>query len=252
MTAQDIKILGITVTYNNEDKIPYVMPYYERMGIDKLVVYDNGSTDKTVELLSKYPFVEIRSYHTDQYSEELVLKYKTDIQNEFRGQYHWCISTYFDEVFYTERDFREVLYEKMCEGRTVFVKTGLNIFSRHFPPTDNGKLIHENVGRGALWTSDDGVVGIYGNKAELFDMRKVFVNYNEYGCHNCEITGEVSEFEDDIAFFHLKFIDYDFIVRSNKEYANRMGNNGIVCYDYFSKHMDSVYDLLVMRFRWRD
>lgn len=247
MTAQDIKILGVTVTYNNEDKIPYVMPYYERMGIDKLVVYDNGSTDKTVELLSKYPFVEIRSYHTDQYSEELVLKYKTDIQNEFRGQYHWCISTYFDEVFYTERDFREVLYEKMCEGRTVFVKTGLNIFSRHFPPTDNGKLIHENVGRGALWTSDDGVVGIYGNKAELFDMRKVFVNYNEYGCHNCEITGEVSEFEDDIAFFHLKFIDYDFIVRSNKEYANRMGNNGIVCYDYFDKHMESVYDLLERR-----
>ena len=72
MTAQDIKILGVTVTYNNEDKIPYVMPYYERMGIDKLVVYDNGSTDKTVELLSKYPFVEIRSYHTDQYREDCV------------------------------------------------------------------------------------------------------------------------------------------------------------------------------------
>jgi len=65
MTAKDIKILGVTFTYNNEDKIPYVMPYYERMGIDKLVVYDNGSTDRTVEMLSNYPFVEIRSYKTD-------------------------------------------------------------------------------------------------------------------------------------------------------------------------------------------
>ena len=247
MSPKDIKILGVTVTYNNEDKIPYVMPYYERIGIDKLVVYDNGSTDNTVEMLKKYPFVEIRSYFTEQYSEELVLKYKTEIQNEFRGQYDWCISTYFDEVFYSERDFREVLYEKMCEGRTVFVKTGLNIFSRKFPPIDNGLLIHENVGRGSLWTSDDAIVGIYGNKAQLFNMNKVFVNYNEYGCHSCEITGDVSEFEDDIAFFHLKFIDFDFIVRSNEEYAKRMGNNGISCYDYFAENMENVYDLMEKR-----
>jgi glycosyltransferase involved in cell wall biosynthesis len=123
MRPQDIKILGVTVTYNNEDKIPYVMPYYQRMGIDKLIVYDNDSTDRTVEMLSKYPFVEIRSYHTEQYSEDMVLKFKTDVQDEFRGLYDWCVSTYFDEVFYTERNFKEVLYEKMCDGKTVFMKT---------------------------------------------------------------------------------------------------------------------------------
>ena len=109
MTAKDIKILGVTITYNNEDKVPYVMPYYERMGIDKLVVYDNNSTDRTVELLSKYPFVEIRHYETDEYREDLLLQFKTEIQNEFRGQYNWCISADFDEVFYSEQDFREVL-----------------------------------------------------------------------------------------------------------------------------------------------
>lgn len=247
MKASDIKILGVTVTYNNEDKIPYVMPYYERIGIDKLIVYDNDSTDRTVELLSKYPFVEIRSYHTEQYREELVLKYKTETQNEFRGQYDWYISSDFDEVFYCERDFREMLYEKMCEGKTLFVKTGLNIFSREFPPADNGKLIHENVGRGSLWTSDDGVVGIYGNKGQLFNMKKVFVNYDQYGCHNFTPSGDVVEFDDGFAFFHLKFIDFNFILKSSVEYANRMGDNGITCYDYFTENMENVYQLMEKR-----
>lgn len=247
MRPQDIKILGVTVTYNNEDKIPHVMPYYERMGINKLVVYDNGSTDKTVEMLSKYPFVEIRSYITEKYDEKLILKLKTEIQDEFKGQYHWCISTYFDEVFYSERDFREVLYEKMCEGKTYFLKTGLNIFSRTFPPTDNGKLIHENVGRGSLWTSDDGIMGVYGNKVELFDMNKVYIKYHEDGCHECQIFGENSPFEDDIAFFHLKFIDFDFIVKSNELYRQRTEGTGINCYEFFAKNMEKVYQLMEQR-----
>lgn len=244
MKPSDIKIIGVTVTYNNEDKIPYVMPYYERMKIDKLIVYDNESTDNTVEMLSKYPFVEIRSYHTDKYSEDLVREFKQKVQDEFRGQYHWCISTYFDEVFYSERDFREVLYDKMCEGKTYFMKTGLNLFSRTFPPKDNGKLIHENIGRGSLWTADDDVIGIYGNKTELFDMTKLYVTYNENGCHQCALSGIKSPFEDEISFFHIKFIDFNFIVESSKLYSKRTEGTDIACYDYFVDNMEKVYGMM--------
>lgn len=244
MTAKDIKILGVTLTYNNEDKIPYVMPYYERMKIDKLIVYDNQSTDRTVEMLKKYPFVEIRSYYTERYSEDLVREFKQNVQDEFRGQYHWCISTYFDEVFYAERDFREVLYDKMCEGKTYFMKTGLNLFSRTFPPTDNGKLIHENIGRGSLWTADDDVIGIYGSKIELFDMNKLYVTYNENGCHQCALSGLISPFEDEISFFHIKFIDFNFIVESSKLYSERTKDTDIACYDYFVDNMEKVYDMM--------
>ena len=245
MTAKDIKILGVTITYNNEDKVPYVMPYYERMGIDKLVVYDNNSTDRTVELLSKYPFVEIRHYETDEYREDLLLQFKTEIQNEFRGQYNWCISADFDEVFYSEQDFREVLYEKMCEGKTYFRKTALNIVSRTFPPTD--KLIHETVGKGALWTSDDETFGFFGNKTCLFNMNKVFITYNTPGCHECSMQGELAQFDDGIGFFHLKFIDFDFIVKSSVEHNNRIKSSDPMSWEYYSNHMNEVYNLLEKR-----
>lgn len=248
MTAKDIKILGITVTYNNEAIVPYVMPYYERMGIDKLIVYDNGSTDKTVELLSAYPFVEIRSYETPYYSEEKVLDIKSNAWKEYSNDYNWCISTYFDEVFYSKDDFRSVLYEKMCEGKTYFLKTGLNLVSREFPPVNNGKLAHENVGKGAIWASDDGVLGIYGNKVQLFNMKAVFVDYPEYGCHNCRLNGDAASFEDDIAFFHLKFLDFSYLLNQSAKYNERMNpDEGITCYDYFKNNLEKVYQQLENR-----
>ena len=55
-----MKLFGCTVVKNEEEMIPYVMPYVERLGYDKFVVYDDNSTDNTVEELLKYPFVEIR------------------------------------------------------------------------------------------------------------------------------------------------------------------------------------------------
>ena len=48
-----MKIFGFTCTYNEEDYIPYVMPYVEAFGYDKFFVYDNGSTDSTVEILKE-------------------------------------------------------------------------------------------------------------------------------------------------------------------------------------------------------
>jgi hypothetical protein len=61
----NIKLYGMTLTYNESKMIPYIMPYYERLGFDKLVIYDNESTDNTVDLLKKYPFVEIRTFKTE-------------------------------------------------------------------------------------------------------------------------------------------------------------------------------------------
>ena len=247
MSPQDIKIAGVTITYNSAERIPYVMPYYERMGIDKLVVYDNESTDGTVEMLKKYPFVEVRTFHTEKYDENMLLKFKTETQKEFKGEYNWFIACDFDEVLYSERDFREVLHDKMCEGKTYFQKPGLNVYSRTFPPIIEGKLVHEIVGKGALWTSDDGVIGIYGNKVILFDLNKVSVIYDTAGCHRCRMEGEKASFDDEIGMFHLKFLDFNFIDGANRMYLGRMKGPSAQCYDYFSKNLEDVFQLMENR-----
>lgn len=69
-----MKLYGVTTTYNNENYVPFVMKYAEEFGYDKLIVYDNGSTDRTVEMLKKYPFVEVREYSTEIFTEEKKLE----------------------------------------------------------------------------------------------------------------------------------------------------------------------------------
>ena len=59
-----MKIAGVTLCFNESNMIKYVMPYWDRIKPDKLIVYDNMSTDNTVELLKQYPYVEVRTFDT--------------------------------------------------------------------------------------------------------------------------------------------------------------------------------------------
>lgn len=115
-----MKLYGITTTYNNENYVPFVMKYAEEFGYDKLIVYDNGSTDRTVEMLKKYPFVEVREYSTEIFTEEKKLEvllggfwdiYSTHTKNcngYVNGvtEMAWVTITDFDEVvFFTREDY---------------------------------------------------------------------------------------------------------------------------------------------------
>ena len=115
MSEKEVKLYGVTLTYNESKMIPYVMPYYERLGIDKLIVYDNQSTDNTVELLKKYPFVEVRTFKSnDSFNDKTHVDLKTKAYKEFVGKgARWMIVTDFDEVIYYDGDnFKEYLKEK--------------------------------------------------------------------------------------------------------------------------------------------
>lgn len=237
-----MKILGVTTTYNVVEKIPYVMPYYERMEIDKLIIYDNYSTDNTVELLSKYPFVEIRYYETDSFDDNVILNIKNTAWREYQKDYDWAIVCDFDEVLFSEKNFKDVLSKKRLEGKTYFKKTGFNLLSRKFPPV-NDKLIHENVKHGYIWDCDDNILGIWGNKTLLFDMKNIEVEYTEKGAHSCVFkNGNASPFDDDINFFHIKMIDFNYILNQSIAYHKRIKKHNITCYDFFIKNLSKIYE----------
>ena len=60
-----MKICWIVLCYNEIDILPFVSKYWERLGVDKVVVFDNGSTDGSLEYLSKLKYVEIRHFDSN-------------------------------------------------------------------------------------------------------------------------------------------------------------------------------------------
>ena len=99
-----MRLYGVTTTYNNEKIVPYVMKYLSELDYDKLIVLDNGSTDKTVEMLKEYPFVEVREWLTDIFNETERMNVMADTLSEMacqsRDDVTWGTMNDFDEVFY--------------------------------------------------------------------------------------------------------------------------------------------------------
>ena len=112
-----MKLFGCTVVKNEEGMIPYVMPYVERLGYDKFVVYDDNSTDNTVEELLKYPFVEIRQMEETKTIVEFDCLKRNKQADFFTECWQYIHKNNNEEVWMTFTDFDEVLF---CSGRLGF------------------------------------------------------------------------------------------------------------------------------------
>lgn len=108
-----MKLIGATYVLNEEKLVPYVMPYVEKMGYDKFIVYDDGCTDNTLNLLKEYPFVEIREgkrTNVDSFEDRKLHAMNSTIEEALQtyaykgGEDVWFSFTDFDEVIYCQRE----------------------------------------------------------------------------------------------------------------------------------------------------
>lgn len=54
-----MKIVVVTLTYNEEVILPFFLRHYERF-VERIIIYDSGSTDRTLEIARAHPLVELR------------------------------------------------------------------------------------------------------------------------------------------------------------------------------------------------
>lgn len=92
-------VLGFLVVRNERLRLPYLLDFYRRKGVQKFLVADNNSEDGTREFLAQQPDVYVwttaRSYKEAHmgidWNEILLKKY---------GVGHWCLNIDADEILY--------------------------------------------------------------------------------------------------------------------------------------------------------
>jgi hypothetical protein len=108
--------------------------------VDRIIVYDNYSTDNSVELLKCDSRVEIRQYDSNnEIRDDIYLKIKNNCWKETRGKVDWVIVVDFDEIFTrmvksgNEIIYDLDLYEPYKQGFNIIKPYGYNMISFDAP-----------------------------------------------------------------------------------------------------------------------
>lgn len=135
-----LKICWITLCKNEIDILPFVKQYWERIA-DKVVVYDNGSTDGSIEYLSKLPYVELKHFDSDGQNDPIQKMVKEQAYLEYKDKYDIIIITDMDEIFY----FDSIApFEQMInENYSCLVTCIYSLCEDAKPEYDENKLLHQ-------------------------------------------------------------------------------------------------------------
>lgn len=135
------KICWITLCFNEMDILPFVKQYWERIGCD-VVVYDNGSTDGSIEFLSNLPYVTVKHFDSNGQNDIIQKSVKEQAYLELKDKYDIIIISDMDEVFYFN-DFKAVLDVFVSGGYNVLATPIFSLCEDSKPPYMEDKLLHQ-------------------------------------------------------------------------------------------------------------
>ena len=147
-----MRIWCYTLAYNESHFVKNFLTAYREC--EKIIVYDNMSTDNTVDLLKEDARVEVRPYDSGgEIRDDLYLEMKNYAWKEARGKADWVIIVDFDEIFCRARlvngfptfdlDLREV--DK--RGYNIVKPCGYNMISLNAPLyTADHPFVHSQKG----------------------------------------------------------------------------------------------------------
>ena len=228
-----------TLCWNEEDIIPYVLQYWERIRSEvelHVVVFDNGSTDKSLGLLSPYGWIEVRHFDTDGMNDIVQKSIKNSCWKESKGKCDFVIVCDMDEVLYSNC-FKEVLDEMKVSGCNIMGTKWYAFCGDKMPVYSPDVLLHEQVKYGYTQyvnhTQQWGGLG----KFMLFDPNLVDDMNWSVGNHVSHPVPSADVFyTDKVVAFHInKGFSEDYFVQRRQYMYKRLSETnkkGGLCYEY--------------------
>ena len=196
------RVAVYAVCHNEEVLIPYFVRNYE--WAERIVIYDDASTDRTREILRGFPRVEVRAFDTGGVLDNgILLDFKNRCWKECRGGgFDWVIVVDIDEFVWAPnlpgrlRDWRS-------EGYSIIRPRGYAMVSQALPVAN--AALPEHCKRGV---PDEGY-----SKPCIFNPGKISEIQFTPGAHDCRPAGDVRELRTDEAkLLHYRLLNMDMVL----------------------------------------
>jgi hypothetical protein len=185
--------------------------------VDRYFVYDDGSTDGSLDILRAHPRVEVRRFerecpHSFALSQ---LALQNRVWKESRRTADWVVITALDEhLVVPTAPMRAFLDDAKTRGVTAIPALGYHMVSDDFP-TGDGKL---------CLTRPLGVPHADFNKLSLFNPSAIEETNFAPGRHTADPVGLVTYPErDELLLLHYKFLVFDRFVTRCRQLMTRLG-----------------------------
>lgn len=198
--------------WNEERIIPFFLRHYEPL-VDRLIIYDDQSTDRSLELLRASPKVELRSLprEADSFLDAQVTLFETCWQ-ESRENADWVCLADLDEFLF-HPDWHHYLAAQKEAGATIIKAVGYEMVSEDFPPA--GAALPNTLTRGLR--------DYHLDKSLLFAPDAIEqINYT-VGRHLCSPAGRVVKPpQDHLQLRHYKNLGLDYLLARTHALAGRV------------------------------
>jgi FkbM family methyltransferase len=211
--GQPMSILVQAVCWNEEKMIPFFLRHYLTFA-DKIIVYDGGSTDKSLELLRACDKVEIVPVPNDKMNNLELMRIRNEAWKEYREDYDWVIVCDMDE-FLWHKNLKGKLEEFRSARITVPTVVGFQMISDTFPDNQIMQL-YDCVREG--FPDPEHL-----NKSMIFNPKCVDIRY-AMGCHQANPIGTVVKSGEALYLLHFKFAGYTEFIERNKRMADRVSD----------------------------
>jgi hypothetical protein len=141
-----MKIHAYILTYNEEAILPFTLDYYSSF-CEKIIVYDNESTDSSNDIFKRYNKVSVVKWKSDTINELNYLQIKNNAyKNSRKDDVDFVIVCDCDEFLY-HPNLIEKLTEFKQQGIDMPMVKGFEMISNVYPEYDN-KFITKKIKEG--------------------------------------------------------------------------------------------------------
>lgn len=235
-----MKLDWYVLCYNEEFIIPWIVQYWEKIikdGIDLHVyVWDNYSSDKSVEMLSKYDWITINYFKTDGQDDIKQAMIKNSVWKNSKGKADFVCVSDFDEILWSNDLESELQYMKDNDYNVLGTKW-YAFCGEKIPEYYEDKYLHQLVERGYKQHINHMPEYKDLGKFMIIDPNKIDDMGWSVGNHICKPSPEIRLYiSDKIVAFHINkglsedyFVNRRKIMGANLSQTNRLYN---MCFEY--------------------